>query len=143
MIERHAESERAKAAEIEEATAEQRAQIKAIEDDIKERYETADTAAQEAIDAANARLEELAAQVRERWDSTEFDPNRRWTPTTAACCTTRGAAGSTSSRHSKPLKTGPAIPLPHRPPGHQADQPKEVRCAMSTRRKPNSGDPRR
>ena len=72
VIEQHADSEQAKAAEISKATAELRAQIKAIEDRIKERYATADTAAQEAIDAANARLEELTAQVRDTWDSADF-----------------------------------------------------------------------
>ncbi len=73
VIEQHEESERAKAAEIEEATADLRAQIKAIEDEIKATYAPADTAAQAAIEAANTRLEHLAAQVRERWDSAEFD----------------------------------------------------------------------
>ena len=73
VVEQHADSERAKAAEIEEATAELRAQIKAIEDEIRARYMAADTAAQEAIDAANTGLEQLATQVLDRWDSTEFD----------------------------------------------------------------------
>ena len=77
VIGHHQESERAKAAAIEEATADLRAQIKAIEDEIKGRYAAADTAAQEAIEAANTRLELLAAQVRDRWDSAEFDlPDR-------------------------------------------------------------------
>jgi hypothetical protein len=76
-IGQHQESERTKAAEIEEATAELRRQIGVIEDGIKARYADADAAAAATIDEANNRLETLAGQVMARWESTEFDlPDR-------------------------------------------------------------------
>jgi hypothetical protein len=73
VIGRYQESEQRKAAEIADATAELRRQIREIEDRIKSTYAAADVQAREAVDAANARLQDLAAEVLDRFYSAEFD----------------------------------------------------------------------
>lgn len=73
VFERHRESEQRKRQEKDDATAELRAQIKAIEDEIDARYQPGDTEDQAAIDAANDRLAQLAERVVARWDETEFN----------------------------------------------------------------------
>jgi hypothetical protein len=77
VIAGHRESEQRKAAEIAEATAELRRQIQVIEREIRDRYAEADAQFQNSINAVNARLDQLAGQVRQRWESAEFDlPDR-------------------------------------------------------------------